>query len=157
VPKAVLPLPLVGREKARDWDLLLVGQLGESARKSSTGVANRPPRDELDEERPWSACWSGSGSPLVLLPPPPAAAFLAISAFPASRLPFGAQSQRGPDGTRSRCEETRSGMREWQVCLARDSESGAFYFAGPELSTLPRHAQVTGQRAATRQATMRLP
>src|ERR1035437_6003349 len=36
-----------------------------------------------------------------------------------SRLPFGAQPRRGPDGTRPRCEETRSGMREWQPVLWR--------------------------------------
>src|SRR5664280_1981267 len=34
-----------------------------------------------------------------------------------SRLPFGAQPPRGPDGTRPRCEKTRSGMREWPVLL----------------------------------------
>src|ERR1035438_6680622 len=36
-----------------------------------------------------------------------------------SRLPFGAQPRRGPDGTRSRCRETHSGMREWQPALSR--------------------------------------
>jgi hypothetical protein len=47
-----------------------------------------------------------------------------------SRLPFGAQPRRGPDGTRPRCEETRSGMREWQALLW-------LTVLKAELSTLP--------------------
>ena len=47
-----------------------------------------------------------------------------------SRLPFGAQPRRGPDGTRPRCEETRSGMREWQIL-------SWFAVLKAELSTLP--------------------
>src|ERR1039457_6200922 len=47
-----------------------------------------------------------------------------------SRLPFGAQPRRGPDGTRSRCGETHSGMREWQPAPGAHAESGTFYFAG---------------------------
>src|ERR1035437_556938 len=47
-----------------------------------------------------------------------------------SRLPFGAQPRRGPDGTWPRCEKTRSGIREWQVLLW-------LVVLKAELSTLP--------------------
>src|ERR1017187_1977165 len=53
-----------------------------------------------------------------------------LASRPPSRLPFDAQPRRGPDGTRPRCERTRSGMREWQVLLW-------LVVLKAELSTLP--------------------
>src|ERR1017187_5083933 len=66
---------------------------------------------------------------LSLLAAIPSTGIVSQRAHP-SRLPFGAQPRRGPDGTRSRCGETHSGMREWQPALGAHAESGTFYFAG---------------------------
>src|ERR1035441_430349 len=66
---------------------------------------------------------------LYLLAAIPSTGIVLHRAHP-SRLPFGAQPRRGPDGTRSRCGETHSGMREWQPAPGAHAESGTFYFAG---------------------------
>src|ERR1035441_7788908 len=41
-------------------------------------------------------------------------------------VPRGGHPGRGPEGTRPRCEETRSGMREWQVLLWLVVQAGSY-------------------------------